>query len=65
MIYKDRGYLYYHISDIDNAKKDLEKALKMDPADVEVIRRISLTDHRIPELTKLHSEKKYQAIIIC
>ena len=63
MIYKDRGYLYYLSSDIDNAKKDLEKALKMNPADVEVIRRISLTDHRIPELSKLHSEKKYQTII--
>ena len=63
MIYKDRGYLYYLSSDIDNAKKDLEKALKMNQADVEVIRRIALTDHRIPELSKLHSEKKFQTII--
>ena len=29
MIYKDRGYLYYLSSDIDNAKKDLEKAFDL------------------------------------
>ena len=62
-IYKNRGYLYYQASDIDNAKKDLEIALKMNPFDVEVVRRLALTEDRITELSKLHSERKYQIII--
>ena len=62
-IYKNRGYLYYQASDIDNAKKDLEIALKMNPFDVEVVRRLALTEDRITELSKLHSERKYQTII--
>jgi len=63
MIYKDRGYMYYLSSDIDNAKKDLETALKIIPDDVEVLRRLALTDDRIPELTILNSQQKYQVIV--
>ena len=49
--------MYYLSSDIDNAKKDLETALKIIPDDVEVLRRLALTDDRIPELTILNSQQ--------
>ena len=63
MVYKDRGNLHFMASNIANAKKDLMAALEINPFDTETIRRLALTDDRVIELTKLHSEQKYQGIV--
>ena len=38
-------------------------ALEINPFDTETIRRLALTDDSVTELTKLHSEQKYQEIV--